>query len=370
MQKMFKLHSKVSSATSSTTSFSGASSGGASITNGYISNSHHQGSNSSSGSKVGIYLVGATYLDTIMHVKSFPSEDTKQRSERVEQRRGGNAANTAEILAQDPRTKIWYMSSMPSQSASKVLLRALEENNVKTEACVYHSSQMAPPQAYIISTMDTGTRTIISHSMLPDLTLDEFIKKFDAACMKAGSDIVQMSCPFRWIHFEGRGMDVYKMVDHVEAMYIRQGWRHKLTISVELEKGDRPGIQNLLQQADVCFFSKLYAQTLGFDRPEDFLASIGTYCKPTATLFCCWGAMGAVALHLETGTRFSSSAGKIDVVVDPVGAGDTFIAGVILALGVRGYDIGRGLRFACELATQKCGQYGFKRVLKSISSDL
>lgn len=320
---------------------------------------------------MGIYLVGATYLDTIMHVHSFPHEDSKQRAERVEQRRGGNAANTAEILGQDPRAKVWYMSSMPSPAASKILLRALEENNVKTESCVFHSDQLTPPQAYIISALDTGTRTIISHSTLPDLTLEEFIKKFDAACMKAGvSDLVQMNCPFRWIHFDGRGVEVYKMIDHVESVYIRQGWRQKLTISVEFEKGDRPGIKNLLQQADVCFFSKLYAETLGFDRPEDFLSSIGDYCKPTATIFCCWGAMGAVGLHLESRTSFSSSAGKVNMVVDPVGASDAFIAGIILGLGVRGYDIGRGLRFGCELATLKCSQYGFKRLLKSIPPDL
>jgi ketohexokinase len=110
---MFRLHSKASSATSSTTSFSGGSSGtsGNSSSNGYIS--------SNPGSKVGIYLVGATYLDTIMHVDNFPTEDTKQRAERVEQRRGGNAANTAEVLGQDPRAKVWYMSSMPSPVASK-----------------------------------------------------------------------------------------------------------------------------------------------------------------------------------------------------------------------------------------------------------
>ncbi|KAF9345000.1 hypothetical protein BGX26_003653, partial [Mortierella sp. AD094] len=275
MHKLFKQSSKSSLASSSTTSFS--SSGTASIiSNGNVS-SH---SSNSKLPKIGIYLVGATYLDIIMHVNTFPNEDTKNRAQRVEQRRGGNAANSAEVLGQDPRAKVWYMSSMPSQVASKVLLKALEENNVRTDACVFHPKQLAPPQAYIIAASDSGTRTIVSHSTLPDMTLEEFIKKFDAACMRTASDIAEITCPFRWIHFEGRGADVYKMIDYVESVYIRQGWRHKLTISVEFEKGDRPGIKTLLQQADVCFFSKLYAETLGFDRPEDFLSSIGDYCKP------------------------------------------------------------------------------------------
>ncbi|KAG0084276.1 hypothetical protein BGZ93_001310, partial [Podila epicladia] len=106
MHKMFKLHSKAnSSATSSTTSFS--------------SSSGNSGLGSSPGPRVGLLLLGTTYLDTIMHVNHFPGEDTKQRAERVEQRRGGNAANSAEVLGQDPRAKVWYMSSMPSQVASR-----------------------------------------------------------------------------------------------------------------------------------------------------------------------------------------------------------------------------------------------------------
>src|SRR5687768_4269150 len=110
MHKLFKQSSKASSTTSSTASFSGASSAASIISNGH---------NHSPTSKAGIYLVGATYLDTIMHVNTFPTEDTKHRAQRVEQRRGGNAANSAEILGQDPRAKVWYMSSMPSQIASK-----------------------------------------------------------------------------------------------------------------------------------------------------------------------------------------------------------------------------------------------------------
>lgn len=111
---MFKLHSKASSATSSTTSF-----GSIGQSNGYSNNNGHTNGNGNSGSKVGIFLVGATYLDTIMHVNTFPTEDTKHRADRVEKRRGGNAANAAEVLGQDSRTKVWYMSSLPSPAASR-----------------------------------------------------------------------------------------------------------------------------------------------------------------------------------------------------------------------------------------------------------
>jgi ketohexokinase len=56
----------------------------------------------------------------------------------------------------------------------------------------------------------------------------------------------------------------------------------------------------------------------------------------------------------------------IEKVIDPVGAGDAFLAGIILALGVRGHDIARGLRFACELASRKCSQRGYKNLLRNM----
>ncbi|KAG0264812.1 hypothetical protein DFQ27_001010 [Actinomortierella ambigua] len=206
---------------------------------------------------------------------------------------------------------------------------------------------------------------------LPDLTCEEFVRKFEMACISLRGDIMDTSVPFKWIHFEGRNIqEVVQMIAHVEAVYVRNNWRSQLTISVEFEKGDRPGISQLLSKADVCFFSPLYAETIGFDRPDDFLSSIAEYCKPTATLFCTWGARGAVGLHIESGTKFGARAGPVAEVVDTIGAGDTFLAGIILALGVRGYDIGRGMRFACHLASRKCGQRGFKNLVSSMPSDL
>jgi len=48
----------------------------------------------------GILIVGGLYSDTILHVPSFPKEDSKQIASKVETRRGGNAANTITVLGQ------------------------------------------------------------------------------------------------------------------------------------------------------------------------------------------------------------------------------------------------------------------------------
>lgn len=42
-----------------------------------------------------VLLVGQIYLDTILNVPHFPEEDHKLRATHMEQRRGGNTANTA-----------------------------------------------------------------------------------------------------------------------------------------------------------------------------------------------------------------------------------------------------------------------------------
>lgn len=50
-------------------------------------------------------------------------------------------------------------------------------------------------------------------------------------------------------------------------------------------------------------------------------------------------------------------------VVDAVGAGDTFIAGIVFAMS-RGMDTMTSLRFACELASRKVAQSGFSGLAK------
>ena len=77
-------------------------------------------------------------------------------------------------------------------------------------------------------------------------------------------------------------------------------------------------------------------------------------------LVCAWGEAGACAL--DTGVRplamVSSPAFPPSAVVDTVGAGDTFLAGVVWGL-TSGRPLGEALREACALAGRKVGVHGF-----------
>lgn len=78
-----------------------------------------------------------------------------------------------------------------------------------------------------------------------------------------------------------------------------------------------------------------------------------------AVAFCTWGSLGASALINETKQLCQASPPKIEKVVDTVGAGDTFNAGIILYLSKFPSNINSALQFACNLATKKVGQQGF-----------
>ena len=71
------------------------------------------------GRAANVLLVGQIYLDTILDVDHFPAEDHKLRATRMEQRRGGNIGNTAEVLAQFSRVSVYCMSALGPKDSSR-----------------------------------------------------------------------------------------------------------------------------------------------------------------------------------------------------------------------------------------------------------
>ncbi|CAJ0640450.1 3081_t:CDS:2 [Entrophospora sp. SA101] len=243
-------------------------------------------------------------------VQQFPPEDGKQRAQRVEKRRGGNSGNTLTVLSQFPLTRCHFMASMASKEASA--------NNAS------HA-----PVAYII------------HA-------DKIVEDDDKII------------PFNWIHFEGRNAEEEaKMIDYIDT----KEWRSKAMVSVEMEKPYRRNLEVLMHRADVLFFSKVFAEGKGYNDAGNFLQIMAPFCKNTAYLFCTWGSSGAMCYHNPTQMLYNSPAFPIPNIVDSVGAGDTFIAGVIYGL-TQELSPDVCLKFACELAGRKCAQIGFNKVVE------
>ncbi|KAI8991878.1 Ribokinase-like protein [Mycotypha africana] len=312
-----------------------------------------------------VLLVGQLYIDTILHVKKFPEEDTKLRADRVEQRIGGNTCNTAQVLAQRyDQLRVHYLSAVGSYKSSNHLVQFLENHHVDTNKTVLYRENEITPSSTIIHSEQHNSRTIISNNNLTDVNLKEFEQIFLGI---NGGDISTDSRPVKrwWVHFEGRNVDnVRFQVDWLNRRYAEQ-WRDYLTISVELEKPDRENISTLIELADIVFFSKLFAQYHGFKNAKSFMekSPLLEKLKPNAKAFCTWGSEGASVLINETKNIIQVSPPCINNVVDTVGAGDTFIAGAIYSLLQDTYIMSEVLQFACNTATRKVAQRGFDNLL-------
>lgn len=162
--------------------------------------------------------------------------------------------------------------------------------------------------AWIVAT--PNSRTVINHSSVEELKAAEVIEKLTIVLdgnnnFLAQDEAVSPASPatttpsttsptspsstmpvFKWFHFEGRNVVEsekiaqwinWKVINPIVGDYSKTHrppakWLEKTSIlSVEFEKPDREGIETLFKHADVCFFSKTFAEGKGFDQPTDFL---------------------------------------------------------------------------------------------------
>ncbi|KAI8387530.1 Ribokinase-like protein [Blakeslea trispora] len=302
--------------------------------------------------KHSILLVGQVYLDNILHVDFFPKEDSKLRAYAAEQRLGGNTCNTAQVLAQHHPLNVYYLSAVGSRETSSYIIESLKP--IETiDTFIFRQNQLTPSST-IIHSKETSSRTIISNNNLDEISLEEFIKVFEQLHSDHGW----------WVHFEGRNIaETIRQIEWLKKKATQENWNSNLIISIELEKPDRPDIDLLLPLGDIVFFSKLYAQHHGYQTPASFLTDLEKRLSPNATAFCTWGAEGAVVFDNKTKQTWHALPATVDKVVDSVGAGDTFIAGIIYHMTCFDISLEKALEFACHLATKKVSQQGFHQLL-------
>jgi ketohexokinase len=287
--------------------------------------------------------VGVATLDIINEVAAWPSEDDEIRALAQRIARGGNAANTLVVLSQLGHTCA-FAGALASDAQSEVILADLHGAGVETATCVRHP-RGGTPTSYVALSRAAGSRTIIHHRDLPELTAAEF----------AAIDLDA----FDWVHFEGRNPA------ETAVMLSECRRRPTLTISLEVEK-PRPGIEALLEWPHVLIFSRAYALASGFTDPRAFLAEQRGRTS-AERLILPWGAQGAYGLDGDGGLCHSPGQPPA-ILVDTLGAGDVFNAALIDGLLTQ-LALEEVLARSNRLAGYKCGRPGLAGLVAAARAD-
>ncbi|CAI5771607.1 ketohexokinase-like isoform X1 [Podarcis lilfordi] len=293
-----------------------------------------------------VLCVGLVCLDIISVVERYPAEDSDTRCLSQRWQRGGNASNTCTVLAL-LGAPCAFMGSLAPGHAAEFILSDFRRYNVDVSHLV-RQSRGEMPCAICLVNCHNGSRTVTLYDInLPDVTAADF-------------EQVNLS-QYKWIHWEGRNAsEQVKMIQRVEAYNRTCPPSDRVTTSVEVEK-TRPEIYQLFGYGDVVFVSKDVAKARGFYSAAEAVKGLRRYLKPGATLVCAWAEEGADAMGPD-GVLVHSDAFSPEVVVDTLGAGDTFNAAVILALS-RGRPLAEAITYGCQVAGRKCGVHGYDGIV-------
>src|SRR5210317_224009 len=266
-----------------------------------------------------ILTIGVLTEDIVNTVKAYPDEDSKVRTTDHHRRVGGNAANTAMKLAWLKNESFW-LGNLPDHAT---WVRQQLDHWGVDYGLAQELKQGHLPTSFITLSEETGSRTIVHHRDMPEYDAEHFLKLDIRA--------------FDWLHFEARELvEIPQMLSKARGMC-------GIPVSLEIEK-PHAGVEAMFEYADVIFFSKEYGQSRGFSNANDFLKAVEFHGIAT----CAWGALGAWEKN-DFGKMFYAPAKENVHVLDSVGAGDVFNAGMVDGI-CRGMDVESALQHAVQLA--------------------
>ena len=301
-----------------------------------------------------ILCVGLIALDIVSTCERYPIEDEDIRALSQIWQTGGNACTNATVLTQ-LGINCEFLGSLSRGVEAEFVCKHLRDRGIRFDNSVRHSD-CGTPTSFVTLSQATGSRTVVhSRNNLPELTVSAFeninLARYD------------------WIHFEGRRNEgeIVKMIAIVDKFNSTLSPQDKIVVSVELEK-PRKSLLPLLDKADVVFTSKDFARFCGFSSASEAVEAFRGKTKLSATIICAWGEEGADGVGPD-GELKHSNAFSPDKVIDTLGAGDTFVAGVIYSL-ISDSSVEEALNFACKLAGFKCGMRGKDGLVEALYDNL
>ncbi|KAH7717293.1 ketohexokinase-like protein [Aphelenchoides avenae] len=266
-----------------------------------------------------ILLSGLCCVDIISYVERYPEEDSDNRGMDQVIALGGNAINSSVVLGQ-LGSQAYPFVAVPSENP--LFASLLDSSGLRLDLVVPRKCTKVP-MTTVITSQETGSRTVFHNGGdVTEPTADEFREKFPSLDR------------FSWVHFEA--------------------------ISVELEQRiPTEWAQKLVPHADVVFIAKDFAKEQGWQCKDEAVRGVqsrfGT--RDDAIVICPWGEKGIAAKTGRGGELVHVDVYQPPVVVDTLGAGDTFIAGCLHFLN-KGYPLQTALEKAVVIAGRKVGQRG------------
>lgn len=284
--------------------------------------------------------IGNAVIDHLVFMDHYPQENSESRCLAMTEQLGGNAVNSLSVLAQMGHQTDW-MGSYTKDLMGQKLLNLMTQQGINFEPAQYIRQGKTPVSSVWIA-QASASRTINHFRDLPELSFEHFARtEFES---------------YDWLHFEARNTEALVGMFNLAKCFLT----HQ-PISLEVEK-ERPLLDQLIPQTNVLFFSQQYATLKGFNKADEFLKAMHQQ-APHAQLFCGWGSEGAYALSVQ-GELFFEAATPDLAVIDTLGAGDTFNAGIIDAL-VRGHSTQEALTLATRLAEKKIQQKGLTKLFSN-----
>lgn len=117
-------------------------------------------------------------------VPFYPQEDSKLRATNITVRRGGNCPNSLQVLLQllSPEDNVipHLVSYLPRKNcaATQTIWASFEDHDEVADFshCIHHEHINEAASSYIIRSEQTGSRTLVNHNPLPEMTVAEFAK--------------------------------------------------------------------------------------------------------------------------------------------------------------------------------------------------